>query len=92
MQCSTSVHTHSHPGLLWICENKVISEIKSILKHLMKKIPEPTLIFFFFFLGGGGGFKVHLMQGVTRLHELVTRRYDQQGGGMELNEKDPQKD
>ena len=83
MQCSTSVHTHSHPGLLWICENKVISEIKSILKHLMKKIPEPTLIFFFF--GGGGG-------GVTRLHELVTRRYDQQVGGMELNEKDPQKD
>ena len=86
MQCSTSVHTHSHPGLLWICENKVISEIKSILKHLMKKIPEPTLIFFFFFGGGGG------MQGVTRLHELVTRRYDQQVGGMELNEKDPQKD
>ena len=32
------------------------------------------------------------MQGVTRLHELVTRRYDQQVGGMELNEKDPQKD
>ena len=89
MQCSTSVHTHSHPGLLWICENKVISEIKSILKHLMKKIPEPTLIFFFFFLGGGG---INLMQGVNRLHELVTRRYDQQVGGMELNEKDPQKD
>ena len=78
MQCSTPVHNHSHPGLLWICENKVISEIKSILKHLMKNRC----------LGGG----THLMQGVTRVHELVTRRYDQQVGSMELNEKDTQKD